>query len=191
MPTERTRHRGQTALAQAYHPIARTLHWLTAVAVLGLLGVGLWMTGLQIGLLKLQVYNWHKWIGLAVLVLTALRLLWRWRNPPPPLPDSVTRLERALAPLGHWALLLLLLAMPLSGWLMSSAAGISVIWLGVLPLPDLMSRDMALFETLRTVHFFLSRALIVVVVLHIAAVVHHDVIRRDGVFRRMWPTGRT
>lgn len=178
-------------LAPTYHAAAKTLHWLTAAAVLGLLGAGLWMTGLPISLLKLQVYNWHKWIGLTVLALTALRLLWRWRNPPPPLPGTVTRWERALAPAGHWALLLLLLAMPVSGWLMSSAAGVSVAWFGALPLPDLVPRDPALFESLRTAHFFLSRLLIVVVVLHIAAVLHHDLIRRDGIFRRMWFSGRT
>jgi cytochrome b561 len=96
------------------------------------------MTGLPLGFTKLQAYNWHKWIGLTVLALTALRLLWRWRNPPPPLPDAVTRWERALAPFGHWALLILLVAMPISGWSMSSAAGINVIWFGVLPLPDLV-----------------------------------------------------
>ena len=177
--------------ALTYNATARTLHWLTAVAVLGLLGIGLWMTGLPISLLKLQVYNWHKWIGLTVFALTVLRLLWRWRNPPPPLPGTVTRWERALAPVGHWALLVLLLAMPLSGWLMSSAAGVSVAWFGVLPLPDLVLPNPDLFEALRTAHFLLSRALIVIVALHIAAVLHHDVLRRDGIFRRMWPSGRT
>ncbi len=121
--------------APTYHGAAKALHWLTALAVFGLLGIGLWMTGLPIGLQKLQVYNWHKWIGLVVLALTAARLLWRYRHPPPPLPDAVTRRERALAPIGHWALLFLLLAMPASGWLMSSAAGVSVSWFGVLPLP--------------------------------------------------------
>lgn len=176
--------------APTYHAAAKTLHWLTALAVFGLLGIGLWMTGLPISLLKLQVYAWHKWIGLVVLVLTALRLLWRWRHPPPLLPDAVTRWERALAPVGHWALLLLLLVMPTSGWLMSSAAGVSVFWFGVLPLPDLVPRNPDLFEALRTLHFVLSRALIVVVALHVAAVLHHDVLRRDGIFRRMWPLGR-
>ncbi|TAJ42015.1 MAG: cytochrome b [Reyranella sp.] len=176
--------------APTYHATAKALHWLTALAVFGLLGVGLWMTGLPISLLKLQVYAWHKWIGLVVLVLTAARLLWRWRHPPPPLPDAVTRWERALAPVGHWALLILLVAMPASGWLMSSAAGVSVSWFGVLPLPDLVPRNPDLFEALRTVHFVLSRCLIVVVALHVAAVLHHDVLRRDGIFRRMWPSGR-
>jgi cytochrome b561 len=137
------------------------------LAVFGLLGVGLWMTGLPISLLKLQVYAWHKWIGLVVLILTVARLLWRWRHPPPPLPDAVTRWERALAPVGHWALLALLVAMPVSGWLMSSAAGVSVFWFGVLALPDLVPRNPDLFEALRTAHFVLSRCLIVVVALHI------------------------
>jgi cytochrome b561 len=74
---------------------------------------------------------------------------------------------------------------------MSSAAGVSVAWFVVLPLPDLAPRDPGLFEGLRTTHFLLSRALIALVTLHIAAVLHHDVLRRDGIFRRMWPSGRT
>lgn len=174
---------------RTYTGPAKGLHWITALLVFGLLGIGLWMTGLPISLLKLQVYAWHKWIGLVVLVLTAARLLWRWRHPPPPLPDAVTRWERALAPAGHWALLLLLLAMPLSGWLMSSAAGISVVWFGVLPLPDMVPRDTDLFESLRTLHYVLSRLLILVLAVHVIAVLHHDVVRRDGILRRMWPTG--
>jgi cytochrome b561 len=174
-----------------YHPVAMALHWITALAVLGMLGLGLWMTGLPLGLTKLYAYNWHKWIGVIVLVLTVSRLLWRWRHPPPPLPAAVARWQAVLAPLAHWALLLLLLAMPMSGWLMSSAAGVSVFWFGYIPLPDLVPRDPALFEALRTTHHALSRLLIAVLALHIAAVVHHDLLRRDGVFRRMWPFGGT
>ena len=155
-----------------------------------MLCVGLWMTGLPIGLLKHQVYGWHKWIGLVVLLLTFARLLWRWHAPPPPLPDTVAPWERKLAPLVHWGLLALLLAMPLSGWLMSSAAGVRVIWFGVLPLPDLMPRDPALFETLLFAHHLLARLLIAAIVLHLAAVARHDLLRRDGIFRRMWPSLR-
>ena len=80
--------------------------------------------------------------------------------------------------------------MPISGWLMSSAAGVSVFWFGYIPLPDLVPRDPALFDALRTTHYILSRLLIAVLALHVGAVVHHDVLRRDGVFRRMWPSGR-
>jgi cytochrome b561 len=171
----------------AYHPVARALHWLSALAVIGLLGIGLWMTGLPVSLQKLQVYGWHKSIGLAVLLLTALRLAWRWYSPPPPLPDTIASWERRLAPIGHWTLLALLLATPVSGWLMSSAAGVSVAWFGVVPLPDLVGRDRDLFAVLQGTHYVLSRALMVVVVLHLAAVVRHDLLRRDGIFRRMSP----
>ncbi|TAJ26804.1 MAG: cytochrome b [Reyranella sp.] len=165
------------------------LHWITALAVLGLLGVGLWMVGLPLGLLKLKVYAWHKWIGLAVLALTVARLLWRWRHPPPSLPGSVRDWERRLAPIAHWTLFALLLAMPLSGWLMNSAAGVGLYWFGYIPIPDLVPRDPDLFAALKTVHKVLSRLLIAVVALHVGAVIYHDVLRHDGVFRRMWPTG--
>ena len=171
---------GQTAIG---------LHWITALAVLGLLGVGLWMVGLPLGLLKLKVYAWHKWIGMAVLALTTARLLWRWRHPPPALPGSLRDWERRLAPIAHWTLFALLLAMPLSGWMMNSAAGVGLYWFGYVPIPDLVPRDPDLFAALKTVHKVLSRLLIAVVALHVGAVIYHDVLRRDGVFRRMWPTG--
>jgi cytochrome b561 len=174
-----------------YHRAAQTLHWITALAVLGLLALGLWMTGLSLGFTKLYAYAWHKWVGLVVLALTVGRLLWRWRHPPPPLPATVARWQAALAPIAHWALLLLLLAQPMSGWLMSSAAGVSVLWFGYIPLPDLVPPNLGLFEALRTAHHILARLLIAVLVLHVAAVIHHDVLRRDGVFRRMWPFGGT
>ena len=173
-----------------YTPVAKLLHWLTALLVLGMLGVGLWMVGLPLGLTKLYVYAWHKWIGLTVLVLTVLRLLWRTWSPPPSLPETVTAWERRLAPLGHAALLVLLLAMPVSGWLMSSAGGVSVVWFGILPLPDLVPRDPIAFTMLRTLHHWLAWTLIAVLALHVAAVVHHDVLRRDGIFRRMSPFAR-
>lgn len=175
--------------ADKHSQTAIGLHWLTAIAVLGLLGVGLWMVGLPLGLLKLESYAWHKWIGMAVLALTVVRLLWRWRHPPPALPGSLRPWERRLAPIAHWMLFALLLAMPLSGWLMNSAAGVGLYWFGYIPVPDLVPRDPDLFAALRTVHKILSRLLIAVVALHIGAVIYHDVLRRDGVLRRMWPTG--
>jgi cytochrome b561 len=170
-----------------YHPLAKTLHWITALLVLGLIGLGLWMVDLPISLTKLLAYGWHKWIGLVVLVLTVVRLLWRWRVPPPPLPDTMAAWHRRLAALSHGALLVLLLAMPVSGWLMSSAGGVTVYWFGLLQLPDLVPRDPLTFEVLRTLHHMLAWALIALLALHVLAVVHHDILRRDGIFRRMRP----
>jgi cytochrome b561 len=170
----------------AYHPSAKFLHWVTALCVVGLIAVGLWMTSMQISLLKLQLYAWHKWIGLVVLLLTIARLAWRWRSPPPPLPAGVVHWERTIAPVSHALLLALLLAMPISGWLMSSAGGVSVYWFGLLPLPDLVPRDQDLFAALRQLHHLLAYGLMGLLALHLLAVLHHDVMRRDGIFRRMW-----
>lgn len=172
----------------SYRPAAKVLHWLTALLVFGLLALGLWMVGLPFGLLKLQTYAWHKWIGFTVLVLTLARLAWRWHSPPPPLPGRIAAWERRMAPLGHYALLGLLLALPMSGWLMSSAGGVGVYWFGIVPMPDLVPRDPALFEGLRTAHHWLAWLLIAMLAIHVAAVLHHDALRRDGVFRRMWPS---
>jgi cytochrome b561 len=169
-----------------YHPLAKALHWITALLVLGLICVGLWMVDLPISLTKLLAYAWHKWIGLVVLTLTIARLAWRWYAPPPPLPDTVEAWHRRLSPISHGLLLVLLLAMPTSGWLMSSAGGVTVYWFGYLQLPDLVARDPLTFEMLRTLHHVLAWVLIVVLVIHVLAVVHHDLVRRDGVFRRMW-----
>jgi cytochrome b561 len=168
--------------------VAKFLHWITAVAVFGLLGLGLWMTGLPISLLKLQAYAWHKWIGLSVLALTVLRLAWRWHAPPPALPLAVTRWERRLAPLGHWTLLLLLLALPISGWLMSSASGVAIFWFGIVQVPNLIARNPHFAEVLLTLHHWLAWSLMAILALHLAAVVRHDVVRRDGILRRMWPS---
>jgi cytochrome b561 len=175
---------------RGYTAVAKVLHWLTALLVLGLIGLGLWMVGLPISLAKLYAYAWHKWIGLTVLVLSVLRLAWRVYRPPPALPDTITRWERAVAPWSHGLLLVLLLALPVSGWLMSSAGGVSVVWFGLLPLPDLVPRDLALFERLRTLHHWLAWSLMALLTLHLLAVLRHDVLRRDGIFRRMSPFGR-
>jgi len=173
--------------ADGYSAVAKGLHWLTAVLVLGLIGIGLWMVGLPIGLPKLYAFAWHKWIGLTVLVLTVLRLAWRAWRPPPALPPTVTAWERAIAPWSHGLLLVLLVALPISGWLMSSAGGVKVIWFGYLELPDLVARNTALFQSLVTWHHWLAWTLMALLTLHLLAVLRHDVMRRDGIFRRMWP----
>jgi len=172
--------------AVGYHPFAKTLHWLTAVLVLGLLGVGLWMVGLPIGMTKLLAFAWHKWLGLCVFVLTLLRLAWRRFSPPPALPAALAPWERRLAPLVHWALLVLIVVQPIEGWLMSSAGGVQVFWFGYLALPDLVPRDQHLFRLLRAAHHYLAFLLIGIIALHVAAVIRHDLARRDGIFRRMW-----
>jgi cytochrome b561 len=172
--------------AQRYGPVAIALHWLLAMGILGTLAVGLWMTELPFSVQRLKLYNWHKWAGVTILLLSALRLLWRLaRRPPPPAPMPAW--QRRASALAHGALYALFFAVPLAGWAYSSASGFPVVLYGVLPLPDFVPVDRALADTLKLAHQWLAYALAAVVALHIAAVAKHQFIDRDGLFWRMWP----
>ena len=168
-----------------YTLVARILHWLMALALTALVTVGYTMKTLPLSPLKLQVYSWHKWAGISLLVLVILRLLWRLLNRPPALPAGMSSFSRALAHCGHAALYLLMIGIPLTGWLMSSAKGFQTVWFGVIPLPDLVSKDKPLGELLVQVHIFLNYALIAMVSLHILAALKHQFIDRDGLLRRI------
>ena len=170
-----------------YHPIAKGLHWLMAVAILGMMALGLVMHEMPLSPEKLQYYSWHKWTGVSLFLLTWLRLLWRLRCPAPPLPEHMPRNHQRLAHAGHAALYALMLAIPLSGWLMSSAKGVQTVWLGVVPLPDLLARDRALGDLLQTVHAALSWVLVVMVAAHVLAALYHHRVLRDDTLYRMWP----
>ncbi|WP_321287743.1 cytochrome b [Alcaligenes phenolicus] len=170
---------------QRYTRVACILHWLMALALTALVTVGYTMKTLPLSPLKLQVYSWHKWAGISLLVLVILRLLWRLFNRPPALPPGMSALSRALAHCGHAALYLLMIGIPLTGWLMSSAKGFQTVWFGVIPLPDLVSKDKPLGELLVQVHIFLNYALIAMVSLHILAALKHQFIDRDGLLGRI------
>ena len=126
-----------------YGPVAMALHWLLAAMIVGSLGVGLYMTGLPLSPARIKLYNWHKWAGVTILLLSALRLLWRLRHAPPPLPSAVAmpRWQRTGYRASHALMYLLFLAVPLFGWAYSSALGFPVVWFGVLPLPDFVPVD--------------------------------------------------
>jgi len=127
---------------------------------------------------KLQLYSYHKWAGVTAFVLVLVRLAWRATHRPPALPPGTSPAVRVAASAGHALLYLLMIAIPLSGWLMSSAKGFQTVWFGVLPIPDLVGKDAALGETLRAVHEYLNLTLIVVALGHVAAGLKHQFIDR-------------
>ena len=127
-----------------YHPIAKTLHWVMALAIFGLLALGFVMHDMPLSPEKLQYFSWHKWAGISIFVLVWVRLVWRWISPPPPYAESMSINMQRLAHAGHLALYALMLIIPITGWLMSSAKGVPTVWFGVLPLPDLIGKDKAL-----------------------------------------------
>lgn len=170
-----------------YTATAKVLHWGIAVLVLGLLGLGFYMTDLALSPTKLRLYSWHKWAGVTVFALSIVRLVWRAMHTPPALPAQMSALERFAAHAGHHLLYLLMLAIPLSGWLMSSAKGVQTVWFGVLPLPDLLAKDKAVGDLLQTLHMSLNLVLAAVLLGHVGAALKHHFIDRDEVLIRMLP----
>jgi cytochrome b561 len=142
---------------------------------------------LPLGIRKLKFLAEHKSFGMTVLMLAVIRLLWRMKNPPPPLPVEVHRGEHLLARLAHVSLYALLFAMPLSGWLMSSAKSYSVSWFGVFTWPNLIGPSEAAFGVLRSLHHVLSSLLIAIASLHVLAALKHHFWHKDDVLVRMLP----
>lgn len=180
---------GMTAAAAAetrYTGTAITLHWLLAALITVNFALGVYMHELPISPARLRWFNWHKWGGITILTLSALRLVWRLRHPPPP-EVPMPRWQRAAARSVHRAFYALFFAVPLAGWAHSSASGFPVVLFGVLPLPDWVPVDERWAEVLKTTHQVLATALGVLVLLHAAAALKHHFVDRDGLLRRMGP----
>jgi cytochrome b561 len=148
--------------------------------------MGLWMTTLAFSPLKFRVYAYHKWIGITVFLLACLRLAWRAGHPPPPA-VPMPEWQRRTAAMSHAALYVLMLAIPLSGWIYSSATGISVVYLGLFTLPDLVDKDKALAAMLLVTHVTLNSVLVVLVTVHAGAALRHHLVAKDGLLTRMLP----
>jgi cytochrome b561 len=174
-----------------YSGVAIGLHWAGALLLFCGFGLGLFMTGLEFSPAKFRYYAWHKWIGITVFLVTAARLAWRAGRPPPPLPHAMPPWQATAAQAVQALLYALMLAIPLSGWVYSSATGVSVVYLGLVPLPNLVPKDRELARLLLTVHQALNFTLAVAVVAHVVAALKHQFVDRDGVLARMLPGGRT
>jgi cytochrome b561 len=177
--------------AQRYGRVAMALHWLLAVLIAGSFGVGLYMTSLSFSPLQLKLFNWHKWAGITILALSALRLLWRLLDQPPPLPARIAAGMPDWQLVAHGGMHLVLYALffivPLLGWAYSSARGLPVVLYGVLPLPDLLPLDKALAENLlKPLHHAGAYTLAGLAALHAAAALKHHIVDHDGLLERMW-----
>lgn len=174
-------------MTTTWTPIAKGLHWLMAALLLGLLALGLYMTDLPLSPEKLLLYSWHKWLGVSAFLLLWCRLLWRLTHRAPAAPEGVSAGMARLATLGHLALYALMLLIPLSGWLMSSAKGVPTVWFGLWPIPDLLPRDRALGDALQLVHRAFNYLLMATIAGHVAAALWHHTVRKDDTLRRMLP----
>lgn len=173
--------------ATRYTGVAVALHWLIALALLANLALGLSMTEMALSPLKLRLYAYHKWLGVSIFVLVFVRIAWRIGHAPPPPPAGQRGWERTAAGVAHLLLYLLTLAVPLSGWLFSSAKGFQTVWFGVVPIPDLLGKDALLAELLVAAHRNLNVLMAALVLLHAGAALRHHLVARDDVLARMLP----
>ncbi|MFT8675681.1 MAG: cytochrome b [Acetobacter sp.] len=171
--------------------VARVLHWSMAVMIVGMLFVGVFMAA-TVGPAYNLLLSLHRPMGILVLVLAFVRLGYRLRVAPPPLPDSLPVFQRVAALASHWLLYALMIAMPLVGWGMLSAGAYPVVFCKGFHLPPILPHDPALFAFLRHVHTWLGLTLFAVIVIHLGAALLHALILRDGVFPAMasWRAGR-
>jgi cytochrome b561 len=166
---------------------SKALHWLGALAILVLLAHGWWMTHLAPRPERLANYAWHAALGYDLLVLTIVRLLWRWLNPVPALPADAASWERAAAHLGHFGLYLVMLAVSLTGW---ALAGTFRVPMGMdllgIPVPALAA-DAArgIREWLEETHKVLAYILAALVGVHIVGALRHHWMKKNEILRRM------
>lgn len=170
-----------------YTATAIRLHWLVAIGMVGTFAVGLYMHELPLSPMKLQLYAWHKWAGMTIFALVLLRISWRLTHRRPGPPVGMPAWQHLAAEVAHRLLYVLMVAIPISGWLMSSAKGYQTVLFGVLPLPDLLAKDKELGDLLATIHRLLNFAMAGLVLAHAGAAIKHHFIDRDEVLQRMLP----
>ncbi len=170
-----------------YTRTAIALHWLLALLVVASFPLGVAMTDMPLSPQKLKFFSYHKWIGVTIFALAVARLLWRLCHAVPPLPATIPSWQLRASQGAHALLYLLLLAIPFSGWTYSSAAGVQTVYLGLLPLPDLVAPDKGLAAILKGVHFAMNAVLFVVFCVHVCAALKHHFFDRDAVLARMLP----
>jgi len=173
---------------QRYTKTAMLLHWLSAGLIVAAFSMGLVMVDIPgITPTKLKYYSWHKWMGVTVLALAAVRLLWRKANTPPPHPLGMPAWQMKAADATHVLLYVLIFAVPLSGYLYTTAANVPVVYLGLFQIPALFEGSPELKALFKPVHYWLNMLLLVTVLAHVGAALKHHFIDRDDVLKRMLP----
>jgi cytochrome b561 len=170
-----------------YTGVAIGLHWLMLIALVGAFTMGLYIQELSFSPTKLQLISYHKWAGVTIFAVLLFRIYWRLTHRPPALPAAMPRWQQHLAEATHLLLYVLMVLIPISGWLMSSAKGFQTVWFGLLPLPDLLDKNKELGDFLKEIHLLLNLALAATVFAHAGAAFKHHFINRDDVLTRMLP----
>lgn len=167
--------------------VAQWLHWSVAALILALMAIGWWMRLMPLSMDKITLFYWHKSLGMLALALVLIRLGWRAANRAPALPDDLPRWEPFLARLMHVALYLLILLMPVSGWLLNSASGIPFKIFWTIPLPAISPVSAQLEQSFSLLHLVVFWALAILLLGHISASLRHHFILHNDVLVSMLP----
>jgi len=173
--------------SERYGIITILIHWLSALLVLFMLALGSYMVDLPNGDPKWEWYGLHKAIGIIIISLTLLRILWKLINITPPLPANTKRYESILSHSLHGFLYLLLILIPISGYIDSSAGGYGIHFFGLFDIPLLIDKNKELSDTAGMIHGYLGYALVACIALHLAAALKHHFVLKDNILRRMLP----
>lgn len=174
--------------AEHYGTVAVVLHWLLAALIATLVALGIYMVLLpDVGFdtRKITLILIHKEVGILALALVAARLVWRQLNPLPRLAETSPEWQKITAIFVHLCLYALMISLPVTGWVMSSAADIPVSFLGLFTLPDFVPHDEDLFGRLRQIHDWLGYAMALLICIHAAAALRHHFLLRDETLRKV------
>jgi cytochrome b561 len=174
---------------RAWGSLTKALHWIIVILIINQWWIAERAEDLK-GMEKLQALAWHKSFGMTILMLAVIRLVWRWMNPVPDLTAETRPWERVLAKVSHLLLYALIFAMPLTGWMMSSARNFPVSWFKLFQFPDLVAPADKTFHQMNDLHHLLFSVLVAVALLHAAGALKHHFIDRNDVLKRMLPFGR-
>ena len=168
-----------------YTPFAKILHWLVAGMIVLQFILAQLADNASSDLRELALLANHKSVGITILVVAIVRIAWRFTNPPPALPATMPKWQVTASHISHWSLYALLLLIPVSGWLMSSASAYSVSWFNIIPLPDFIGPDAEMAEVYEEIHELLATLLLVIASIHIIAALKHHFFDKDDVLHRM------
>ena len=172
---------------ESWTTTAKLFHWMMALLIFAQIALGLTAVAWRVSPTKLDLFVWHKSLGLLILALLALRLLWRLSHRAPELPWEMPLWERAAAHLSHFLLYALMIALPLTGWVIASASNVPFRIFWTIPLPAITAPDKSVSDLFATVHGWLVTLLALVLVAHIGAALRHHYVKGDTVLSRMLP----
>ncbi|MGY3265382.1 MULTISPECIES: cytochrome b [unclassified Lysobacter] len=182
--------RTPSLLPERWGAVSQLFHWTCAALIIALGSIGLYMTELTSPLSKIRIYALHKSLGLTLLGLVLLRLLWRWTHKVPgPIPGTARHLKLAADGM-HGVLYAMMIAMPLTGWLINSTSGYPLKWFGLVSVPAIASKSEPLNAIAKNLHEYGFWLLVVLVCGHVLAALYHHIFLRDSTLHRMIPSRR-